>query len=178
MAYKLVAALALATLATADCSASAGGTCVTSGGSWLQIISPFAGSTATVGQDITVTWGVCGTDPSFLYGNVTFEIADASNSNNVQSISGGQFISTPVSAGTATAKVPALPNSAKYTIKSSYHDNAANKWISCFGNTFAITGGVAPAGNSSATVVPTTKSSGFVAAAGAAGVAAAAILLA
>ncbi|KAI9343224.1 hypothetical protein BDR26DRAFT_858747 [Obelidium mucronatum] len=130
MAWKLITgAFLLASVAFAgDCTpGEAGASCMTSGGSWLTIISPFANSNAVVGQDLTVTWGVCGNDPSFLYGNVTFEIADATNPNNVQTISGGQIISsTPVSVGTVTVKVPltlAATATGKYTIKSSYRDD-------------------------------------------------------
>ncbi|KAJ3006744.1 UNVERIFIED_CONTAM: hypothetical protein HDU68_003915 [Siphonaria sp. JEL0065] len=162
MQFSTIAAIALSALSVSACVAGEGGaTCLTSGGSWLYMISPFDKAAIVAGQPFDITWDVCGPDATFLKSDISFEIADATNPNNVQSITAGQltFKTQPNVANLkATANAPTtLVAGTKYTIKSSYHDVAANQWKSCFGNTFFITGG-APAGNSSATVVPTTKS--------------------
>ncbi|KAJ3007500.1 UNVERIFIED_CONTAM: hypothetical protein HDU68_003476 [Siphonaria sp. JEL0065] len=160
MQFSTIAAVALSALSVSACApGEAGATCMTSGGSWLYMISPFANAAIVAGQPFDITWDVCGPDATFLKSDISFEIADATNPNNVLSIAAGQltFKTQPNVANLkATTNTPTtLVAGTKYTIKSSYHDVAVNQWKSCFGNTFTVTG---PAGNSSATVVPTTKS--------------------
>ncbi|KAJ3067613.1 hypothetical protein HDU98_009190 [Podochytrium sp. JEL0797] len=179
-ATVVLASSALACLSPSE----AGATCLTSGGSWLYMIAPFQDATLTVGQPFNIQWDSCGADLAFQNATLSFEIADATKSNNIQSIPNGQLtFSGPVTASMlqATAIVPNIPAGAKYAIKSSYHDVAGNKWDNCFGNTFSVVGGaaVAPAGN--ATVAPAggAPKSGAVGSAGrvaAAGVVAAAFL--
>ncbi|KAJ3057912.1 hypothetical protein HDU98_005946 [Podochytrium sp. JEL0797] len=163
--FKTTILAAVAAFASAQScqSGSAGATCLTSGGSWLEIIAPFANSSAAVGQPMTITWTVCGTDPNFLTGNITFSIVDASNSANAQSIPNGQLNTVGVGAGTTSVTIPNLPSTGKYAVSSSYHDATANKWDSCFGNTFSVTGGVvAPTGGATATVATTKSAAGAV----------------
>ncbi|KAJ3025997.1 UNVERIFIED_CONTAM: hypothetical protein HDU68_006369 [Siphonaria sp. JEL0065] len=166
MQFSTIAAVALSVISVSACAPGEGGaTCLTSGGSWLYTISPFSGAVLVPDQPFDITWDACGNDFAFLNANITFEIADATNPNNVQSISAGQltFKTQPnVTNLKATATVPTglLPGK-NYTIKSSYHDIAANKWTNCFGNTFFV-GSKTAATVSNATVTPTgSKSGGF-----------------
>ncbi|KAI9343225.1 hypothetical protein BDR26DRAFT_1006464 [Obelidium mucronatum] len=156
-----IAALVLAAASVFACAPGEGGpTCITSGGSWLYMISPYAGATLAAGQPFEISWDVCGQDPTFLKSTISFEIADASIPTNVQSISAGQltFAQPPVvSSLKTTATVPSgLTAGTKYTIKSSYSDALSNKWVFCFGNTFTVSGGTGSVAN--ATVIATKKS--------------------
>ncbi|KAJ3280956.1 hypothetical protein HDU79_011212 [Rhizoclosmatium sp. JEL0117] len=174
MQFLALVAAALASTVSACVAGEGGATCVTSGGAWLYMISPYSNSTLTAGGQINIVWDKCGSDPAFDAANITFEIADASNPNNVQSVNGGQ-LSQPaaVSGLAATYTIPAnFPAGNKYTIKSSYRDAKLGGWRNCFGNTFAIASST-PVNTAPAT---TTKSSGAVA--GVAAAAAAAVVLA
>ncbi|KAJ3347401.1 hypothetical protein HDU83_002106 [Entophlyctis luteolus] len=138
-------AAVLATLSTfvrADCSSTPGSTCVTSGGSWLVISSPYANSSYRSGGSLNVIWDVCGSDATFKASTITLDVADATDASNVQVVSGGTLSSSAkVSDGQlATALPTAVPSGSKYTVRSSYHDATSGKWIYCFGNTFAVTG--------------------------------------
>ncbi|KAJ3119693.1 hypothetical protein HK100_000192 [Physocladia obscura] len=148
--FKTIITLGIATVANADCSASAGSTCTTSGGGWLVIISPFANASYTSGGAIDLTWDVCGNDTTFNAASVSFEIASAADTNNIVSITDGSLGSATVKVGELSTTVPtAISDSTTYTIKSSYHDSTSSKWIYCFGNIFAVTGASASSSSSS-----------------------------
>ncbi|KAJ3084915.1 hypothetical protein HK100_009228 [Physocladia obscura] len=168
--------LALAGMANGQCTASPGGTCVTSGGGWLSIISPFTNATFTSGGSILtgglwtqgLTWNVCGSDATFNAAE------DASDIGNIVSIPDGALGQAVANAGQLTSTVPTgIPNSKTYAIKSSYFDTNS-KWVYCFGNLFAVTGeatasatGSAPAATTSASAADHNSNLAAAAAAGA-----------
>ncbi|KAJ3202060.1 hypothetical protein HDU82_007647 [Entophlyctis luteolus] len=155
IATALVATLAA--FVRADCSVPPGSTCETSGGSWLVITSPYANSSYQSGGSLSVIWDVCGNDATFKASTITLDVADATDSTNVQVVSGGTLSSAAeVSSGQLATTMPtAVPSGNKFTVRSSYHDATANKWIYCFGNTFAVTGGSSAAAATAANTAST-----------------------
>ncbi|KAJ3119988.1 hypothetical protein HK100_000074 [Physocladia obscura] len=142
MQFKTLVVAALASVASACSSSSeAGSTCLTSGGAWLYIVSPFVNQSYTAGGQINLEWDVCGSDAAFSNATVSFSLVDATNSNDAADIANGDLVfSTPVkwSAGQATGTIPSGISGSKISVKSNYRDAAVSKWDYCFGNTFVV----------------------------------------
>ncbi|KAJ3277592.1 hypothetical protein HDU79_002369, partial [Rhizoclosmatium sp. JEL0117] len=135
--------------------------CTTASGAYISIIAPAANDIYTVGQKMTILWAIVGNpDPDFNAATIGFEIANAADPNNVQSVPGGALSFSPsnplVSDISATATVPSIQSGNLYTLKSIYKDGSAIK--SCFSPTFKIVN------NGSPVVTANSGSSGAVAA--------------
>ncbi|KAJ3119692.1 hypothetical protein HK100_000191 [Physocladia obscura] len=184
MQFKTFVAVAFASLASACTTESeAGSTCVTSGGAWLYILSPYANTTYDAGSTINLQWDFCGTDAAFSNATVIFSLVDASNPNDAVDISnGGISFATPSTwgSGQATGTIPAGVSGSKISVKSTYHDST--KFDFCFGNVFTIvsSSGSSPSSSSSSSSTSTTaakSSAQSMAAAGAAVAVVAALML-
>ncbi|KAJ3058282.1 hypothetical protein HDU99_006883, partial [Rhizoclosmatium hyalinum] len=90
-------------------------------GTGISIIQPLTGSVFQVGQQLTITWSLNGPqNTDFNKGNITFEIGDGSNPNNVLPVTNGAltFAKAPIVGDlTAITTIPAVANGKNYTIK-------------------------------------------------------------
>ncbi|ORY35268.1 hypothetical protein BCR33DRAFT_506290 [Rhizoclosmatium globosum] len=116
--------------------------------------------------ELTITWSLNGPqNTDFNKGNITFEIGDGSNPNNVLPVTNGAltFAKAPIVGDlTAITTIPAVANGKNYTIKATFRDAAAGKFLNWFSPNFAVQGSsvVVPPASSSAAAASSAAASG------------------
>ncbi|KAI9343210.1 hypothetical protein BDR26DRAFT_858724 [Obelidium mucronatum] len=131
-------------------AAGAGTVSTTSSGASLSIIQPLTASIFQVGQQLQITWSLTGaSDVNFNKANITFEINDGTNPNNVVTAPNGAltFAKQPIVGDLlAVTTVPNIPDGKAYTVKATFKDTT--KFIFWYSPSFQIKGGSAVAPSS------------------------------
>ncbi|KAI9343208.1 hypothetical protein BDR26DRAFT_858720 [Obelidium mucronatum] len=141
-------------------------TAKTSSGITIEIYAPDATSVLKPGDSLNIQWRLDGPfDPTFITANMTFEINDATNNNNVILAPNGTltFTAQPLTSdSSAKTTVPVIPFGKSYTVRAIAKDPSTGKTLSWFSPKFQINGAAAaqspPAAGSTGGAAATTNS--------------------
>ncbi|KAJ3025999.1 UNVERIFIED_CONTAM: hypothetical protein HDU68_006371 [Siphonaria sp. JEL0065] len=142
-AASAASATSAAAVATTTVASSGFTVSTTASGASLSIIQPLTASIFQVGQQLSITWSLTGAaDVNFNKANITFEIADGTNPNNVVTAPNGAltFAKPPIVGDlVAVTTIPNIPSGKAYTVKAIFKDTT--KFIFWYSPSFQIVGG-------------------------------------
>ncbi|KAI8834422.1 hypothetical protein BJ741DRAFT_609951 [Chytriomyces cf. hyalinus JEL632] len=128
--------------------------CIMTSGAYLIITHPLTGSAFSVADPMVIQWSLGGVpDPAFSTLSVSFEVADASNQNNVVKANNGDLsLASTLKVGDLKAEtvVPNVVSGKNYTLRSVITDPSGVK--NCFSPQFSVAGkaGASPSSLTSA----------------------------
>ncbi|KAJ3225241.1 hypothetical protein HDU81_008051 [Chytriomyces hyalinus] len=140
--------------------------CIMTSGAYLIITHPLTGSAFSVADPMVIQWSLGGVpDPVFSTLSVSFEVADASNQNNVVKANNGDLnLPSTLKVGDLKAEtvVPNVASGKNYTLRSVITDPSGVK--NCFSPQFSVAGKGGAVSSASRSALASTLSSAAAAA--------------